>query len=379
MATARPFSARSDRAAGERGPVADADVQRGLLRRPRDPVQPADGERRARFAHRAVRDVDDVGGGVLRGHVPGPAAQAESRALADGVEPEAAVAAEDAPALALHDVARTLAEVGPNELRVADLAEKADALAVGPVPAGEAEAARGLAHLALAHRPDREERAAELGAAQVREEVGLVLHAIGRAPEDGAGRRLLDDRVVSGRHAVAGVLQGLQERAELDALVAEDVRARRVAEAQLLDRVGDDPLVVFALHGHHVQRNARLLAHGARVAQVLLPRAASERGEIVLEPDLEIEGRQVGMPRGLEHVQGHRTVDAAGKQHRDLHKAKCDRLRRGWATPSGRGGWRTRRMPQPGVLTGRWPSVLTGLNRFPSADTLSYQMDAPEL
>ena len=76
----------------------------------------------------SVGDVDDVFFNVLVDYKPGTAAEAQSFALADGVEPEAAVGAEFPPGLQFDDGSGTFSEEAADEIVVVDFSEETDAL-----------------------------------------------------------------------------------------------------------------------------------------------------------------------------------------------------------------------------------------------------------
>ena len=84
----------------------------------------------------AVRHVHPVGRHVLIGHEPGAAAQSESLALADGVEPVAMVQADDLARFLLHHFARPFAQQAAEVAGIVNLSQEADALAVAPVCGG---------------------------------------------------------------------------------------------------------------------------------------------------------------------------------------------------------------------------------------------------
>jgi hypothetical protein len=110
----------------------------------------------------------------------------------------------------------------------------------------------------------------------------------------------------------------VEERAELDVLVAEDVGAGRAARLELGDGVADDAVPVRPLERADLERDIETAADLPREAEVLLPGAAPEMRELVLEPDLEVEGRHV-MAFRPKKAQGDGAVDPAREQNRDLH------------------------------------------------------------
>ena len=278
-----------------------------------DPVGAGQSEGAVRVCGRRAADGDPVVGRVLVHDVPGAVPQSQSLPLADREEVMAAMLAEQAAALPLHDRPGPLAQPPAHEVAVADPAQEADALAVRPRAGRQAVRVRLGADDGLRRVPDRERRARELTCAHVGQEIGLILDGIGGGAQPRTGAGVDHARVVAGGDRVEPVREALREHPELDVAVAHQVRAGRVAGAQLAHDVVQHALEVVLLDGHHVQRHAPLLADRARVFQVLLPRAVAQAGQLLLEPDLEVEGGDAGA-RLLQPYQRHRTVDAAGQE-----------------------------------------------------------------
>lgn len=167
--------------------------------------------------------------------------------------------------------------LGSDRLAKVDLAQEADALAVGAVLGRQVKFRGEGAHLVLVQVPDGQAEPSELRRAQAGEEIGLVLDPIGRAPQPIPAGRLLDAGVVPGGNLLALASHPLIKGAELDALVAPDVRARGTPQAQLGQRILDDVRTVLALQRHDFERDPELVAGGAGVGQVRFPRAVAER------------------------------------------------------------------------------------------------------
>jgi hypothetical protein len=234
------------------------------------------------------------------------------------MEPVPFVPAENASRREVHDVSLPLAEVVPDELAVRDLPEKADALAVFAVLVRESELSRESADFGLPQLAERKESARHLLLAQPREEVSLVLHRVDPALEENAAGALLAPRVVPRRHALEVGVDLVEERAELDVLVAEDVRARRPARFELGDGVAHHPIPVRALERSDFEGNVEPLRDLSREPQVLFPGTGSQVGELVLEPHLQVEGSDV-VAFLAKKAQGDGAVHSPREQGGDLH------------------------------------------------------------
>src|SRR5205814_1396503 len=101
-----------------------------------------------------VRNVNAIGGRVFLHDIPRAAPQADAFALPDGVKPETAMTRQDAAGLKLDDFASLFAQVIPDKLRILDLAEKTDALAVLAIAIRQPPVARRAAE----RRPARKRR-----------------------------------------------------------------------------------------------------------------------------------------------------------------------------------------------------------------------------
>src|SRR6185312_702780 len=125
-----------------------------------------------------VRNVHAICGNVLLHHIPRAARQADALALADRIEPEAAMLGEGFSGFQFDDLAGAFAQVMTDEFRVPDLAEKADSLAVFAVAIGQIEFARQPPHVVLPQMTDRKPQSAKLTLIERAKEVGLVFDRI---------------------------------------------------------------------------------------------------------------------------------------------------------------------------------------------------------
>src|SRR2546422_8737198 len=122
-----------------------------------------------------VRHVNAVGRHVLLHDIPRATRQADAFALADGVEPKAAMFGQRPAGLQLDNLTRPFAEGMPNKFAILDLAKKANALAVLAVAIGQIPLARQPTHLVLAQVTDREPDPAQLCLIERAQEIRLVL------------------------------------------------------------------------------------------------------------------------------------------------------------------------------------------------------------
>src|SRR5690242_1308258 len=125
-----------------------------------------------------VRNVHAICGNVLPDDIPWPARQADAFALADRIEPEAAMLGEDFSGFQFDDLAHPFAQVMTDEFRIPDLAEKADSLAVFAVAIGQIELARQPPHGVLPQMTNRKPQAAKLILIERAKEIGLILDRI---------------------------------------------------------------------------------------------------------------------------------------------------------------------------------------------------------
>ena len=224
------------------GAVAQLALQVSPLRRLRDPVDAFDAELPALpgFGGVAVGDVHEVALEVLGDDVPRAAAEAEAEALAYSVEPVPLVPSELAAAPLLENGSLPFPEAAGDEFAVVDLAEEADPLAVLAVLGRQSETGGQFADLLFLEVADREEQSLQLPLAEVRKEVGLVLDRVGGAQQNRPAVLPAEARVMPGGDGVA-ISHPLEEGPELDALVAEDVRARCAPGPELAEGVVRPP------------------------------------------------------------------------------------------------------------------------------------------
>src|SRR6266496_873983 len=109
-----------------------------------------------------VRHVNAVGCQVLLHDIPWTTRQADALALADGVEPKAAMFGQGPAGLQFDNLTGPFAEVMANKLGILDLAKKANALAVLAVAIGQIPLARQPPHFTLAQVTDGEPKPAQL-------------------------------------------------------------------------------------------------------------------------------------------------------------------------------------------------------------------------
>ena len=183
----------------------------------------------------------------------------------------------------------------------------------------------------------------------------------------GAG---LDAGVVAGADGVEPEGDGLvQQRRELDVLVAAHARVRGPAGLVLGDEVGDDGLLEPLGQVPHVVRDAQHVGRAAGVAGVL-DRAAPARAGAELVPragqgHVHADDVVPGVDRARR---GDRGVDAAGQGGQDAHQ---DTARRSRARRRGRGRRRPA-APRAARRRRRRSTVCPRLNRSaPRAATSS--------
>ena len=253
---------------------------------------------------------------VLGAHEPGSAARiraptnAEAAALPDGVALEAAVAP-DHGTLVVLDRSGASGQPAPDEIAERALADEADSGRIPLVRDRQAALAGHPSHLGLVQASDGELALRELPCIQRVQEVALILAGVYAAQEPATRA---DARVVPGREALrAKTLRVLEAYAELDLAVAEDVGIRRTPGLQLGKEVRKNPLAVFGLEAHLVQRDPQLLADAASVLEVGGGRAVAI---LVIGPVRHEEGFDV-MPRVQEEGGRDGRIDAPGKANDD--------------------------------------------------------------
>ena len=241
--------------------------------------------------------------------------------------------AQDAAGLPLHDVSRAAVQRVKQEGPDAHRANEADAVGVRLCLHAQAALGAHAANLGLAGDvPHRKERASQDVRAHAPQEVGLVLVLVGGAQEaDGplgcglVARALLGGRdhagVVARGHKVRTRGKGaLRESAELDGLVAHDVRVGRVAASVGVHQVVHDGGLVLGLAVPDLKVNAQGHGHTLGVGQVVRPGALEARQ--VPGPVAHVDGRDVVAPLHQQRA-GKRRVHAAGKAGKDPLALAC--------------------------------------------------------
>src|SRR3569833_764476 len=119
---------------------------------------------------------------------------------------------------------------------------------------------------------------------------------------------LLNLRVMTGSNLLVIVVDLLQKMAELDPLVAEDVRARRAPGPQFGEDVRNDLILILGLQRDDLERNPGLFENREGILQVILPGAIAEKREFLFKPDFEVKSRDLMRPRLLQEAQRHRAI-----------------------------------------------------------------------
>ena len=158
----------------------------------------------------------------------------------------------------------------------------------------------------------------ELVLKQVRQEVRLVLDGIDALSQLHPAVGALEARVVTGGDALEARVNLIKERAELDALVAENIRARRTAGLELVDRVAHHAVPIRFLERADLEWDLEFRADRVRELEVFFPGAMPEIRELVLEPDLQVESGHV-VAFVLQQAQRDGAVHASGQQVRNSH------------------------------------------------------------
>src|SRR5206468_4890339 len=127
------------------------------------------------------RHVNAVGRHVFLHDIPRATRQADAFALADGVEPKAAMFGQGPAGFQLDNLSNPFAEVIPNKLVIFDLAKKTNALTVLAIAIGQIPLTRQSPHFALAEVTDWEPETVQLCLIERAQEVGLVLDLVRRA------------------------------------------------------------------------------------------------------------------------------------------------------------------------------------------------------
>src|SRR5688500_9289826 len=176
----------------------------------------------------------------------------------------------DLTALGRLDVAWLRGQKLREEFRERSLADEADAGAVLLVEHRKRELARHATHIGLLQRADRKQRARQRLGRHCVQEVALILASVDAAEQPRLRATVLDASVVAGGNPLGAEPPRIVEaHAKLDLAIAQHVGVRRAARAVLLEKVREHALAVLAREAHLVQRNAQLLAHAARILEIL--------------------------------------------------------------------------------------------------------------
>ena len=248
---------------------------------------------------------DDVGDFINRG------GDAEAPPLAERIEMEAAVGAEDF-AGGIDDLAWVIRDEGAEEIRHFHLADETNALAVLLGGVGEVIFRGEGADCGLEKVADGEVGVAGLVLLEESEEIRLVLVGIGTAEDvRGAIRKALRLRVVAGGDGFEAIFQAVVEKdAEFDFAVAHDIGIWGDAILISGEEVFDDAGAVVAHEVDDAELNAEAVGDGAGVLDVLLPRAVAE-DVFLIDPVLHVSAHDL-MALLQQEGGGGAAVNAAG-------------------------------------------------------------------
>ena len=267
----------------------------------------------------SVGDVDDVFFNVLVDYKPGTAAEAQSFALADGVEPEASVGAEFPPGLQFDDGSGTFSEEAADEIVVVDFSEETDALAVFAAGTGQAGVEGYLTDFFLEVVAQGKEQAGNLQVVDLGEEVGLVLDGVFGGREPGAAVDLGGRGIVAGGNLVVGVTGFFIEAAELDEFVAHHVGVGGEAAAYLIEGIADHALPVFLVEVDDLQFQSVFPGGGSGQFDVFFGGAAQSVVGVHADADI----KQIGtMALFAQQVYGYGTVHSSRYQCCYVHLSK---------------------------------------------------------
>ena len=268
----------------------------------------------------SLADPERVGGKILlrdeprlaRGVVA--AAHTDALALAERIEGKAHVLAHDR-AVGNADRTGLGRQIAVEELAERTLADEADARGVLLLRIGKLEVVGDAADLGLADFAHGEDHAGDLLLGEAVQEVALVLAGIDAAQQLDAVVRVTDAGVVPRGDEVGPHGHGMvEEGAELDLCVAENVGIGRAASAVFAQKVGEDALAVFLREVDGLDVDADHVGDGARVDEVLTGGAVF--AVIVVLPVLHEEADDV-VALLLEEPGADRGVDAARKADDD--------------------------------------------------------------
>ena len=254
-------------------------------------------------------------------HVPGlfggifATADAKPLALAQGVVHQPLMLADDLAVHGFDGAGLGGQELGQEVLELA-LTDEADAGGVFLLGGDEIQLLGDAAHLGFFQIPDREQALTHLGFAQGIEEVTLILVGIEAAQQARAAGAVVTAHIVAGGDVGGPQLFGgkLQERLELDLLVAQDVRVRGATRLVLFQEVFEDVVPVFGGEVDGVEFHPQLVADGLGISQILGGRAVLVR--VVFFPVLHEQAFDL-IALLLEQVGRDGRIHAAG--HADDH------------------------------------------------------------
>ena len=192
-------------------------------------------------------------------------------------------------------------------------------------------------HLWLGHLAERETDAGQRCTPEPEQKVALVLDAVAAPEQRETAFALLDAGIVAGRKkGRAERLHALQQRIELEVVVAEHAGARRPAAPVLVHEVVDHHAPEGLLVVGHVEGEAELGGHVAGIVEVVWRAAALAdlRRHLAVEPHRDAHHL---MPLAVQQRGDHRAVDAA--RHRHDHAAGVgERFERSGVDVGGAGG-----------------------------------------
>ncbi len=279
-------------------------------------------------------DAHGAGHRFQRQHVAGTTTgrgclDAQALALAHGEAVHAAVLAEHLAGLVVHQHAGLLAEPVGEELAGVAVRDEADVVAVRLLGHGQAALGRLRPDLGLGGVTEREQRVPQLLAGQRGQHVGLVLASVGAAPQLRASVHNGQPGVVAGADRVEAQGERLvQQRLELDPLVAAQARvggaAGRVLGDEVLDHVLGEPLGEVP----HVERDAEQVRGPAGVVGVLdgaaAPGAGAQRARLGRQGQVHADHVVAGIDRtGGGHRRVHSTAHRGQHTHRDHASTGC--------------------------------------------------------
>lgn len=266
----------------------------------------------------ALHDVERVRRDVLRGDEPRfaaavlAAAEADALALAERIEREADVLADELAVRRLHR-ARFRRQIAVQEVAERPLADEADAGRILLLRVRQPDLRGDLAHLRLRDLAEREHRLRQLRLVQPVQEIRLVFRMIERLQQFEAAVAFAHARVVAGRdrfraerHCV------IEERLELDLGVAEHVRVRRATGRIFAQEFREHAVLVFGREVDGLDVDADQIGDRHDVDPVLTRRAVF--AVVVVFPVLHEQADDL-VTLFLQQPRGHRRIDAARHAH----------------------------------------------------------------